>query len=114
MQLISSSKLNKQPIAIEISQQVISELNYWLDEKIERLSLSEIPRLMVVMNNVQQSQREKINQLYLDNLELVEIHDEKMKSISQLRNLALFLQIIGLSLVLARDLNRRDYRKGDS
>ena len=114
LQLISSSKLHKQPIAIEISQQVISELNYWLDEKIEQLSLSEIPRLMVVMNNVQQSQREKINQLYLDNLELVEIHDDKMKSISQLRNLALFLQIIGLSLVLARDLNRHDYRKGDS
>ena len=114
LQLILSSKLHKQPIAKEISQQVISELNYWLDEKVERLSISEIPSLMVVMNNVQQSQREKINQLYLDNLELVEIHDEKMKSISQLRNLALFLQIIGLSLVLARDLNRHDYRKDDS
>ena len=60
---------------------------------------------MEELNKVQYEQREKINQLYLDNLELVEQHADKMKTISQLRNLALFLQIIGLGLVLARDLS---------
>ncbi|WP_299017990.1 hypothetical protein [uncultured Photobacterium sp.] len=112
--LILSSDLHKQPIAIEISRQVIGEINYWLDEKkIDDLSLTGIPRLISALNQVQDDRREKINQLYLDNLQLIELHSEKMKSISQLRNLALFLQIIGLVLVLARDLNLRDYRSGD-
>jgi hypothetical protein len=109
LQLLSASQLHKQPIAKEVTDQVINELNYWLDKKIERLVLEDIPALMVAIDDIQHNQREKINQLYLENLELLEIHDDKMKSISRLRNLALFLQVIGLALVLARDLNRREY-----
>lgn len=113
LQLISSSEFHKQPIAKEISLQVINELNYWLEDTIDNLSLISIPDLMLALDKVQFEQREKINQLYLENLGLIEIHSDKMKSISQLRNLALFLQVIGLALVLARDLNRRDYRQDD-
>ena len=65
---------------------------------------------MEALNDVQAEQREKINDLYLANQELINDNAEKMKAISRLRNLALFLQVLGLAFVLARDLNRKDYR----
>ncbi|MCW8328517.1 hypothetical protein MD588_06825 [Photobacterium sp. SDRW27] len=110
LDLVSASEMAKRPIAKEVSEQVIADINYWLDNKIDNLALNSIPLLMSNLNKVQVEQRDKINQLYLDNLDLIEIHLAKMKSISQLRNLALFLQIIGLALVLARDLKKYEYR----
>ncbi len=110
LELILTSKYQEKPIPTEIKDQVINEINYWLDQEVKELSIDGIPTLITLLNKAQDDRREKINQLYLDNLQLIEEHADKMKSVSQLRNLALFLQIIGLALVLARDLNWHEHR----
>lgn len=92
----------------EVLQQDIANV---LPDLTIKLTMSEIPYLMQQFDRVQQSQREKINMLYFDNQGLIKQNAGKMESISILRNLALFLQIMGLALILARDLNRRDYAR---
>lgn len=59
------------------------------------------------INIYQQGVREQIDQRFLNNLDYMEIESEYRKSISSLRNWSIFLQLIGLSLILARDLSRR-------
>ncbi|RKF17470.1 hypothetical protein DBZ36_13560 [Alginatibacterium sediminis] len=48
--------------------------------------------------------RNSINDLFIENLQLMEQAQRKVKAISQTKNLALFLQIVGLAMMLARDL----------
>ncbi|MDX1302250.1 hypothetical protein [Photobacterium sp.] len=105
--MVNSDSMNK-PLAPEIMQQVISDLNYWIKNDISILSLDGVSSLMVELNEVQLELRDKINHLYLENLDLSDLYSDEMKYISRLRNLALFLQVIGLGLVLSRDLSRRD------
>lgn len=105
--MVNSDSMNK-PLAPEIMQQVISDLNYWIKNDISILSLDGVSSLMVELNEVQVELRDKINHLYLENLDLSDLYSDEMKYISRLRNLALFLQVIGLGLVLSRDLSRRD------
>ncbi|MGF1759237.1 hypothetical protein L4D76_15100 [Photobacterium sagamiensis] len=107
--LMANSDLMNKPLAPEITQQVISDLNYWIKNEISTLSLNGVSPLMVELNEVQVEQRDKINHLYLKNLDLIDLYSDEMKYISRLRNLALFLQIVGLGLVLSRDLSRHDY-----
>ncbi|PSW20695.1 hypothetical protein C9I98_07570 [Photobacterium sanctipauli] len=109
LELVALSEMQGDVLPKPILEQVIQDLSYWLPNQNVDISVSSISVLMEQLNSVQVEQRDKINQLYLDNLELIAVHAEKMKSISQLRNLALFLQILGLALVLSRDLSRRDY-----
>ncbi|PSU45102.1 hypothetical protein C9J12_24375 [Photobacterium frigidiphilum] len=111
LELLANSEYMSKPLIPEIKNQVVKDLSYWLGEDVASLSITELPNLMGKINNVQFEQREKINQLYLDNLELIDSYTSEMEYISQLRSLALFLQVIGLGLVLSRDLNRRDYDK---
>ncbi|MGF1702074.1 hypothetical protein L4D09_17430 [Photobacterium makurazakiensis] len=110
LELVAMSEMQGVPLPEPIQKQVIQALSYWLPNQTVMVTVSDIPALMEQLSVVQVELRENINQLYLDNVELIEVYSEKMKSISQLRNLALFLQILGLALVLSRDLNRRDYK----
>lgn len=109
--LLAVSDVAQADLPESIKYQLTHDLNYWLPDNNIKLTLDNLPDLMERVDSVQQTLRDKINQLYLDNLDFIAIYSEKMKSISRLRNLALFLQIIGLALVLARDLNWRDYVK---
>jgi len=111
LELLANSEYMGKPLIPEIKNQVVKDLNYWLDDDVVSLSITSLPNLIGKINNIQFEQREKINQLYLDNLELIDSYTSEMEYISQLRSLALFLQVIGLGLVLSRDLNRRDYDK---
>ena len=105
--LMANRDLMNKPLAPEIMEQVISDLNYWIKNGVPILSLDGIPSLMVELNQVQVEQRDKINHLYVESLNLIDLYSDEMKYISRLRNLALFLQVIGLGLVLSRDLSRR-------
>lgn len=60
------------------------------------------------INIYQQQVREQIDQRFLANLEYLEIESQYKKTISSLRNWSIFLQMIGLSLILARDLSRKN------
>lgn len=108
LELMANSELMNKPLVPEIMQQVISDLNDWIKNEVSTLSLDGISSLMVELNEVQVEQRDKINLLYLESLDLIDLYSNKMGYISRLRNLALFLQVIGLGLVLSRDLSRRD------
>ncbi|OAN11704.1 hypothetical protein A3K86_20015 [Photobacterium jeanii] len=98
-------------MSLELASLVSSDLKVWLDEVPKQLTLVELPNILMALENIQAEQREKVNQLYIENLTLIERYASKSKSISMLRSLALFLQIIGLALVLSRDLSKRDYVK---
>jgi hypothetical protein len=113
LELLSNSEYMSKPLIPEIKNQVMSDLTYWLGDDVASLSITTLSNLMGKINTVQFEQREKINQLYLDNLELIDSYTSEMEYISQLRSLALFLQVIGLGLVLSRDLSRRDYDEKD-
>lgn len=63
--------------------------------------------LMAGIDSQQDLLRNKIDTLYLDNLQLRDSEREISASISGYRNLALFLQILGLALIMARDLSRK-------
>ncbi|WP_244556691.1 hypothetical protein [Enterovibrio nigricans] len=62
---------------------------------------------MLKIDQQQDLLREKIDSLYLENLQLAESQREINGNISAYRNLALFLQVLGLALIMARDLSRR-------
>ncbi|KLV04577.1 hypothetical protein C9I92_07945 [Photobacterium ganghwense] len=108
--LVTASELAGQPLPSEVQQQLTHTLTYWLSDLPAELTTAHVPELMAALNEYQDSQRERIDQLYLDNLELTAEYGEQMASISRMRNLALFLQMLGLAFVLARDLSRRSER----
>jgi hypothetical protein len=58
------------------------------------------------ITDIQQQLGNKIDDIFIENIELKTQQHSLMTSISKLRNLALFLQILGLALILARDLKR--------
>ncbi|UTV29725.1 hypothetical protein [Photobacterium atrarenae] len=104
--LVSLSEGNEQPLPQTVKEQVVTEVHDWLNINISNLSTVDVPAIMQGMNDNQREYRNKINQLYIQNLALTQSHENKMNSISRLRNLALFLQILGLAFLLVRDLNR--------
>lgn len=105
--LTSLDEASVQPLPHAVKEQVFTEIHDWLNISISDLSTVEIPAIMQRMNDIQREYRNKINQLYIQNLALTQSHENKMNSISRLRNLALFLQILGLAFLLVRDLSRR-------
>ncbi|KXF82376.1 hypothetical protein [Enterovibrio coralii] len=71
------------------------------------LTQQNLPKIMLKIDQQQDLLREKIDSLYLDNLQLAESQRELNSKTSAYRNLALFLQVLGLALIMARDLSRR-------
>ena len=63
-------------------------------------------QIMKFISREQALLRDRINNLYLVNLDKVEAHREVISQMNFYRNLALFIQIIGLGLIMARDLSR--------
>lgn len=66
-----------------------------------------LSKIMKGIDEKQDLLRNKIDTLYLNNLQLSDSQREITGSISGYRNLALFLQILGLALIMARDLSRK-------
>ncbi|UXI04436.1 hypothetical protein [Photobacterium sp. TY1-4] len=108
--LTSIEDVNHQPLAASVKEQVIAEVDDWLNISLSDLSIVEIPALMQRMNDVQAEYRHKIDRLYIQNLALAQSYQRVMESISRQRNLALFLQVLGLALMLARDLRWRELK----
>lgn len=105
--LLSLAEVNEQSVPEPVQLQIISELQDWINTSVTELTMTNLSAVMQGMNDTQRVHRNKINQLYIQNLALAQSYEHKVKSISRQRNLALFLQILGLALMLARDLNRR-------
>jgi uncharacterized protein involved in cysteine biosynthesis len=107
LSLLTSAAHNQQSIPTPVQALLRNDLKYWLDmAALPRLELENLPQLDQQIAKVQDQQRNRIDDWYLQNLDLMDDYTEQMGWISSLRNLALFLQIIGLALILARDLSR--------
>ncbi|MFA0086816.1 DNA mismatch repair protein [Vibrio sp. 10N.261.51.F12] len=83
------------------------QLSAWVVEPVPAITMNNLPDLMQVINQSQQSQRDIIDELYLDNLSLAEEMQFITKQMAFYKDIALFLQVFGLALILARDLSRR-------
>ncbi|WP_035479475.1 hypothetical protein [Aliagarivorans marinus] len=95
------------PPPASVGQLIEQDLRYWTpDMPAAEIKLSNLPALNQHIQGIQLELRERIDNYYLENLDLNEQINEQMLHTSRIRNLALFLQIIGLALILARDLSR--------
>lgn len=75
----------------------------------QKLTVKDINNIELINNKINQYQqliRDQIDLRFLTNLDYTELENKHKKSISSLRNWSIFLQMIGLSLILARDLSR--------
>nr|WP_159063853.1 hypothetical protein [Thaumasiovibrio occultus] len=75
----------------------------WVAPSVEMETLA----LLHALDARQDQLRRSIDDHYLDILDLNEAKNQQAQDIAAYRNLALFLQIMGLALILARDLRRR-------
>ena len=73
----------------------------------QEISLTDIESVDNKIDAYQEQIRNEIDNKFFLNLELVELQMYLHSDISSLRNWSIFLQMIGLSLILARDLSRR-------
>ncbi|MFT7052792.1 MAG: hypothetical protein ACJAU1_000342, partial [Psychromonas sp.] len=99
--------LNQGSLKDNIAQQFSILLTTYLHQEISVTALQNISELDFKINDYQDDLREKIDNKYFLNLELVELEMVLKQQISRLRNWSIFLQMIGLSLILARDLSRK-------
>ncbi|KDM93492.1 hypothetical protein [Photobacterium galatheae] len=107
LSLLTLSQSSQTLLPEPVQNELLRELHAWQEMRFEAVTVEHLPDIMAAMNREQEHLREKINQLYIENLSLGEHYTELMSDISGLRNLALFLQVIGLAMVLARDLSRK-------
>jgi hypothetical protein len=99
--------LNQESLKNNVAQQFSILLKTYLHQEISVTALQNISELDLIINDYQDDLREKIDNKYFLNLELVELEMLLKQQISRLRNWSIFLQMIGLSLILARDLSRK-------
>ena len=99
--------LNQSDLQENVAQQFSILLTTYLHQEIPVAMLHNIEELNFKINDYQDDLREKIDNKYFLNLELAELDIVLKKQISRLRNWSIFLQMIGLSLILARDLSRK-------
>ncbi|MFT6927244.1 MAG: hypothetical protein ACJAZP_002874 [Psychromonas sp.] len=99
--------LNQGDLQKNVAQQFSILLKTYLHQEIPVSMLQNISELDLKINDYQDDLREKIDAKYFLNLGLAELEMVLKKQISRLRTWSIFLQIIGLSLILARDLSRK-------
>lgn len=94
-------------IDTEIAEMLRGQLSQWVTVPVPSIDTKYLPELMGVIDAAQDTQRELIDELYLDNLGLSETLARVEEDMAYYKNIAVFLQIFGLALILARDLSRR-------
>ncbi len=95
-----------QPAGV-LDEALRGQLRRWVNSEVPNISLANLPKLMMLINSAQEAQRTRIDDYYLDNLTLVELIQRLDEKMAFYKNIALFLQVFGLALILARDLARR-------
>ena len=84
---------------------VSSQLSPWLIEPPETLSNSNVQLWFDAIEHAQIRHRDDIDQYYLQTLEINEQVTQQQITVSWFKQIALFLQVFGLALILARDLS---------
>jgi len=83
------------------------QLSQWVNQPIPEIAIDNLPQLMMLINQAQQSYRNQIDDFYLENLSISELMTALNERIAWYKNIGLFLQVFGLALILARDLARK-------
>lgn len=99
--------LNQGSVNVQIEKQLGHLLEAYLQQKVSQVSFPNLAKIDSKIGDYQQSLRKEIDNKFLLNLELSEQATLLRKRVSMLRNWSIFLQMIGLSLILARDLSRK-------
>ncbi|MEC7941797.1 MAG: DNA mismatch repair protein [Pseudomonadota bacterium] len=92
----------------ELEEAMRGQLGAWVSGEVPEITVENLPQIMMLINQAQQSQRTRIDDFYLDNLTLSELLQALEEQMTLYKNIALFVQILGLALILARDLARRN------
>lgn len=90
-----------------VADALMEQFELWVASTTEQLSLQNLPDVMQLIDDVQREYRESIDSHYLNNVQLTEQIASLEDSVAHYRNIALFLQIFGLALIIARDLTRK-------
>ncbi|MEZ8099022.1 DNA mismatch repair protein [Vibrio bivalvicida] len=90
----------------ELQQALQGQLSHWVNRSIPEITIGNLPKLMMLINQTQQSYRNQIDDFYLENLSISELMTTLHERIAWYKNIGLFLQVFGLALILARDLAR--------
>ncbi|BCN26003.1 DNA mismatch repair protein [Vibrio alfacsensis] len=93
------------PLLIEDAMR--GHLSSWTGQEIGPITPEQLPELMGQINQAQSTLREQIDNHYLNNLDLAEEMLRLADKMSWYKSIALFLQVFGLALILARDLARK-------
>ncbi|RBW64706.1 DNA mismatch repair protein [Vibrionales bacterium C3R12] len=83
------------------------QLAVWAGKEVPKISIENLSEIMTLINLAQQTQRDRIDDFYLDNVAVAELMQVTSDNMAFYKNIALFLQIFGLALILARDLARK-------
>jgi len=110
--LLLSSKPDKPDVVETIYRDYLKEImgSYGLKEftpRMDRDTGSDLDLLLDLSRAAQKSIIESINNTYFETIELQETKMPLVRDNSRLFSIAIFLQVIGLILVLARDLRRQ-------
>ncbi|WP_260262047.1 DNA mismatch repair protein [Vibrio intestinalis] len=105
--LLTHLKLSEINPSKELDHAMAMQLREWVAEPIPLLNSANVTQLMERIDNAQQIYRDQIDEYYLENLTLSDEMNILNERIAWYRNIALFLQVFGLALILARDLARK-------
>lgn len=105
MDISTSSNSSVTP---ELEEAMRGQLGAWVSGKVPEITVENLSQIMMLINQAQQSQRTRIDDFYLDNLTLSKLLQALEEQMTLYKNIAPFLQIFGLALILARDLARRN------
>ncbi|CAH0533439.1 hypothetical protein VST7929_01307 [Vibrio stylophorae] len=85
----------------KVTPTLIAQLQPWLNQPLNNISYQSLFQLI---DQDQQQLREKIDTAYIETLTIKQRLQTNSQNAAYLHHLALFLQILGLTLLLARDL----------
>ncbi|MCS0287849.1 DNA mismatch repair protein [Vibrio alginolyticus] len=94
-------------IPLELEEVLAGHLSSWVHNESDEIQIDQLPQLMSKINQAQASYRDRIDNYYIENVELNEIMAKQDEKIAWYKNIGLFLQVFGLALILARDLARK-------
>ncbi|EKK7176066.1 DNA mismatch repair protein [Vibrio alginolyticus] len=94
-------------IPLELEEVLAGHLSSWVHNESDEIKIDQLPQLMSKINQAQASYRDRIDNYYIENVELNEVMAKQDEKIDWYKNIGLFLQVFGLALILARDLARK-------
>jgi len=108
LQHMDISTSSNSSVTPELEEAMRGQLGAWVSGKVPEITVENLSQIMMLINQAQQSQRTRIDDFYLDNLTLSKLLQALEEQVTLYKNIAPFLQIFGLALILARDLARRN------